>query len=183
MVWGVHPPFLTCTELPTTKSVGRLLDIRIALQTHLAKLEHSQLMVPMLRVLVSLMAAIPGGRQHIWTFAAALDEVGATYPGNNCPCTNRNLSSSATPPPDFVGNDYFCDTGSADEFQHIFYGDDPLWDGAGCGPYNDCCDLNNPPWFRKQLPSFTIDNIEMRLCREKLADEDTPVEIIEIYVR
>ena len=122
-------------------------------------------------------------RQHIWTFAAALDEVGATYPGNNCPCTNRNLSSSATPPPDFVGNDYFCDTGSADEFQHIFYGDDPLWDGAGCGPYNDCCDLNNPPWFRKQLPSFTTDNIEMRLCREKLADEDTPVEIIEIYVR
>ena len=74
-------------------------------------------------------------RQHIWTkaFAATLDEVGSR-PLYNCPCFNRNLASSATPPPDFVGNDYFCDTGSAEHFQHIFYGDidDPLWDGAGC---------------------------------------------------
>ena len=27
------------------------------------------------------------------------------------------------------------------------------------------------------------DNIEMRLCREDAPDEDTPVEIIEIYVQ
>ena len=39
---------------------------------------------------------------------------------------------------------------------------------------NDCCDLNNPPWFRKQLPSATTDNIEMCLCREAAPDEDTP---------
>jgi hypothetical protein len=122
-------------------------------------------------------------RQHIWTFAAALHEVGTSFLSLLCPCTNRNLSSSATQPPSFVGNDYFCDTGSADEFQFVFYGDDPLWDGAGCGPNNDCCDFNNPPWFRKQLPSVTIDNIEMRLCRESVPDEDTPVEIIEIYVQ
>ena len=31
---------------------------------------------------------------------------------------------------------------------------------------NDCCDFNNFPWFRKQLPSIMTDNIEMRLCRE-----------------
>ena len=121
-------------------------------------------------------------RKHIWTFAAGLDEVG-DRPSLNCPCTNRNLSSSATPPPSFVGDDYFCDTGSAESFQHIFYGDDPLWDGAGCGPLNDCCTLNNPPWFRKQLPSATADDIEMRICREREVDEDTPVEIIEIYVQ
>ena len=121
-------------------------------------------------------------RKHIWTFAAALDEVG-TYPFVNCPCTNRDLSSSATQPPSFVGNDYFCDTGSAGRFQNIFYGDDPLWDGAGCGPLNDCCTLNNPPWFRKQLPSATADDIEMRFCREAYPDEDTPVEIVEIYVQ
>ena len=121
-------------------------------------------------------------RQHIWTFAAALDEYGS-HPEWNCPCTNRNLSSSATPPPGFVGNDYFCDTAAEEHHQHIFYGDDPLWDGAGCGPNSDCCDLNNPPWFRKQLSSSTRDNIEMRLCREGGPDEDTPVEIIEIYVQ
>ena len=121
-------------------------------------------------------------RQHIWTFVAALDEFGSN-PSYNCPCTNRNLSSSATQPPSFVGDDYFCDTGSTEYYQHIFYGDDPLWDGAGCGPLNDCCDLNNPPWFHKQLPSATADDIEMRLCREAAPDEDTPIEIIEIYVQ
>ena len=55
-----------------------------------------------------------------------------------------------------------------------------IWDGVGCGPNNDCCDFNSPPWFRKQLPSTTTDNIEMRLCSEDDPDEDTPVEIIEI---
>ena len=121
-------------------------------------------------------------RKHIWTFAAALEEVG-NYPASNCPCINRNLVSSATPPPSFIGNDYFCDTASAGPHQHIFFSEDPLWDGAGCGPNNDCCDLNNPPWFRKQLPSATADDIEMRFCRTRLVDEDTPVEVIEIYVQ
>ncbi|MCG8623184.1 MAG: hypothetical protein MJE68_14460 [Proteobacteria bacterium] len=49
---------------------------------------------------------------------------------------------------------------------------------------NNRCDLNNPPWFHKQLPSTTTNNIEMCLCREVLTDEDTPVEIIEtVYVQ
>ena len=117
-------------------------------------------------------------RKHIWSFAAALDEG-----GNTCPCINRNLASSAIQPPNFVGNDYFCDTGSEEHFQLIFYDDDPLWDGDGCGPNNDCCALNNPPWFRKQLPSAITDDIEMRFCRAEAADEDTPVEIIEIYIQ
>ena len=37
-------------------------------------------------------------------------------------------------------------------------GGDSLWDGAGCGPLNDRCTLNNPPWFHKQLPSATTDD-------------------------
>ena len=123
-------------------------------------------------------------RQHIWTFAAALHEIGNVHPVFLCPCTNRNVAASATPPPCFVGNDYFCDTGSAEQAQGIFYGDDPLWDGAGCGPLNDCCDLNSPPWFLKQLPFPTNDdNIEMRLCRSAADYEDTPVEMIEIYIQ
>ena len=60
---------------------------------------------------------------------------------------------------------YFCDTGSRDRFQLIFYPDDPLWDGVGCGPTSTCCSFNNPPWFCKQLPQPTTDNIELRLCR------------------
>ena len=124
-------------------------------------------------------------REHIWTFAAAPDEVGEF--GDRrlyCPCTNINFPESASQPPSFVGNDYFCDTASEHRFQNIFYADDPLWDGAGCGPADTCCSLNNPPWFLKQLPSSTTDDIEMRICRDYLAeDEDTPIETVELYVR
>ena len=120
-------------------------------------------------------------RKHIWTFAAALDEVG-TFTYLNCPCINVHQSSPQ--PPSFVGNDYFCDTGSTHRFEHIFYGDDPLWDGAGCGPANTCCSLNNPPWFYKQLSSKTSDDIEMRICRDQNnIDEDIAVDIIELYVK
>ena len=126
-------------------------------------------------------------RKHIWTFAAALDEA-TTYPAFNCPCTDVHHAASATRPPAFVGNDYFCDTGSTHTWSYTFYPDDPLWDGAGCGPANTCCTLNSPPWFRKQLPSSTTDNIEMRMCRDQNAitnnrpDEETPIEILEIYI-
>ena len=66
-------------------------------------------------------------RRHIWTFVASLDEVG-TQPQDNCPCININLASSASTPPAFVGNDYFCDTASKGHFQSgFFYADDPLW--------------------------------------------------------
>ena len=124
-------------------------------------------------------------RQHIWTFAAAPDELGVAGQWNAyCPCTNINFPASASQPPSFVGNDYFCDTASENQWANIFYPDDPLWDGAGCGPDNTCCSLNNPPWFLKQLPSSTTDDLEMRICRDQIADdEDTPIEIIELYVR
>ena len=123
-------------------------------------------------------------RQHIWTFAAALDEVG-TFPSLNCRCTNTNQARRTTVPPAFVGGDYFCDTGSDGQFRNsLFYGDDPLWDGAGCGPQNICCSFNNPPWFYKQLPQPTSDDIEMRVCRdEEVGNENVPIEIIELYVQ
>ena len=119
-------------------------------------------------------------RQHIWTFAAARDELG-TYSYSNCPCTNTDLSARATPPPAFVGNDYFCDTGSEKFKDDTFYGDDPLWDGAGCGPLNRCCSFNAPPWFYKHLPQPTTDDIEMRLCTISTGME-VAIEIVEIYI-
>ena len=120
-------------------------------------------------------------RNHIWTFAAALHEY-TSHTSYVCPCTNtRNNPPPAVPP--FVGHDYFCDTGSENHFQHIFYGDDPLWDGEGCGPYNTCCSWNNPPWFMKEI-SPTTDDIEMRLCADSpRSDEDVTFESLEIYVQ
>ena len=31
--------------------------------------------------------------------------------------------------------------------------DDPLWDGAGCGPENSCCYDAGMPWFFRQFPT------------------------------
>ena len=118
-------------------------------------------------------------RKHIWTFAAAQSES-----HNHCPCLNEGTITV----PSFVGNDYFCDTGTPVDSNH-FHLDDPLWDGRGCGPTSTCCSFNNPPWFSKQLPSPITDDIEMRLCAGNhhavynLGDEDVTVQTVELFVQ
>ena len=122
-------------------------------------------------------------RQHIWTFAAALHEVLTSFRNYICPCTNIH-NPTFIPIPPFVGNDYFCDTASAQRFQFKFYPNDPLWDGQGCGPLNTCCSFNSPPWFMKQLSTATTDDIEMRLCADSgRSDEDITFETVELYVQ
>ena len=98
-----------------------------------------------------------------------------------CQCIKPVSEAIQIPP--FVGNDYFCDTGiSGDNWNgdHL-YSDDPLWDGQGCGSTSTCCEFNNPPWFCKQLPQPTTDDIELRICNTDV--DDTPIEIVEMYVR
>ena len=83
----------------------------------------------------------------------------------------------------FVGIDYFCDTGAQFAKANIFYAD-PLWDGAGCGAENTCCSFNTPPWFYRQLPQPTTDDIEMRVCRNEIRQhEDVAIEAIELYIQ
>ena len=131
--------------------------------------------------------------RHIWTFAAGLDEIGTTSPESGSPYENKiatdpdrmPLPTSAKPPP-FVGNDYFCETrnrggvggdGGAG-------GSDELWDGARCGPEDHCCAFNDPPWFYKELPERTEEDIVMRVCRdEPSTSEDVTIEIVELYVQ
>ena len=71
-------------------------------------------------------------RQHIWTFANTLDEVESDGDQSSCPCTRQDLPYTRTVPP-FIGQDYFCETGSRDHWRFIFYSDDPLWDGQDVG--------------------------------------------------
>ena len=47
--------------------------------------------------------------KHIWTLAAALDEVVSTV-DHVCPCTNTAISYDWSIP-SFVGSDYYCETG------------------------------------------------------------------------
>ena len=121
-------------------------------------------------------------RKHIWTFAAALDEIRANY--YVCPCTKPDTPYTGVVP-SFIGQDYFCDTGSRYHYQLAhFYSADPLWDGSGCGSTSSCCGFNNPPWFCKQLPQPTTDDIEMRLCVDSpTSDEDVALETVEIFVQ
>ena len=123
-------------------------------------------------------------RQYIWTFAGANSD-DEQDPGYICSCTNTALSSAVPPTPSFVGDDYFCDTGATTgSSTNVFHADDPLWDGAGCGSQSTCCSFNNPPWFYKQLPQSTTNDIEMRVCRdESTANEDFAIEVVEIYVQ
>ena len=120
-------------------------------------------------------------RQHIWTFVAGWSEFQDRNVGWACPC---DATINITIPP-FVGGDYFCESGRHSGDPHgIFYPDDPLWDGDGCTASSTCCSFNNPPYFIKQLPSPTTDDIEARICHdESQANEDTPIEFIELYVQ
>jgi len=128
---------------------------------------------------VSLTHGSPGTRQHIWTFAARHTE--RTHHAS-CPC------AGGTAAPSYVGNDYFCESGnSLGRAAAVLYASDPLWDGEGCAS-PPCCDLTSPPgvtapWFCKQLPQATTDDIEVCICADEPASlEDTQVELIELYV-
>ena len=122
-------------------------------------------------------------RQHIWTFAASLGEIYYNNVAYYCPCSIPSITYDVAVPP-YVGNDYFCETGERGQFQYIFHSNDPLWDGQGCGGTSTCCSFNNPPWFCKQLPQPTTDDIELRLCTDQHSgNEDTPLEIVEMYIK
>ena len=133
---------------------------------------------------VSLTHGGAGNRQHIWTFAAGLSEVTSMWPSHGCPCDTAPSSDV----PSFVGNDYFCESGLHSEWNSSYFGvlfpNDVLWDGQDCTSTSTCCQFNNPPWFTKNLPSATTDDIELRICDSYSPSEsDVPLELIELYVQ
>ena len=116
-------------------------------------------------------------RQHIWTFAAGATENQPTR-DDVCPCD----ATVDITTPSFVGGDYFCESGWNSGPQSTFNLDDPLWDGAGCTASSTCCSFNCLPYFIKQLPCPTSDDIEARICQFSFG-EDTPIEFMELYVQ
>ena len=122
--------------------------------------------------------------QHIWTFAAGLDER-RTHSSSTCPCVTGSVAGSLVP--SFVGQNYFCEAGITryTSGRGIFWPDgDSLWDGQGCGLTNTCCTFNSPPWFNVTLPSPTTDYIEVRICTAGgNGTEDLPIQLMELYVK
>jgi hypothetical protein len=131
---------------------------------------------------VSLTHGGAGSRQHIWTFATGQTELNSRNLPLKCPCDINNYNRV----PAFVGNDYFCESGLHSPWseQHILYPDDILWDGQNCISTSTCCQLNNPPWFTKNLTNATTDDIELRICTDSSPTyDDVPIELIELYVQ
>ena len=120
-------------------------------------------------------------RTHIWTLAAGVTE--GTHGLPDCPCSVAPGRS----PPDYVGNNYYCESGNPNPmggFIHgHLYGDDQLWDGEMCE--GQCCSNGkSPPWFSVQLANHTTQDIEVRICGDQNTyDEDNPITLLEIFVQ
>ena len=125
-------------------------------------------------------------RQHIWAYASGISEV-LIYPNeaSSCPCRDTGTRLPVNPP-NLVANNYYCEPGNPTSSWHstnmLEYTDDPLWDGQNCE--RQCCsDGRNPPWFSLQLTERRSD-IEVRICgSEVTAYEDTPIELLELYLQ
>ena len=101
-----------------------------------------------------------------------------------CPCTNTNFTWPYQIP-SFIGNNYFCDTGNPGPgwSPTLFYPNDLLWDGEGCGPASTCCQLNHPPWFCTTLPQPTTDDIKLRICGgQTRSNGDVYVQFVDICI-
>ena len=88
-------------------------------------------------------------------------------------------------PPPFIGNRFYCESGNpTNSFEPLqIYSDDLLWDGQQCE--GTCCTgTNSPPWFSVQLPTPTIEMIEVSICGdEPTYNEDTPIVLLELYLQ
>ena len=126
-----------------------------------------------------------GAREHIWTFVSGLQEDNS-HPLFVCPCAPHASSTIVVPP--FIGDDYFCESGTLVNRGNNAFHDDPLWDGDGCPEGNSCCTFSNPPYFTRQLPASTSDDIELRDCGDQrgigaTSSADTLIQFIELYVK
>ena len=95
-------------------------------------------------------------RKHIWTFAA----------------DHRSRSFTYVP---FIGQDFFLENSASPHYQR-------LWDGVGCHS-SGYCSKSGQPWFCRQFPLRTTDNIELRVCRdEDRGNENVGIEQLELYI-
>ena len=120
-------------------------------------------------------------RQHVWSYMAGYrSDINAAY---TCPC-NTGATSIV---PSFVGEHYYCESGAnSNPSWDEVYTADPLWDGNNCLSVEaPCCNGTGLPWFFRDYGNATItDYIELRVCGDEVwSNEDTPVQLYEIYVK
>ena len=120
-------------------------------------------------------------KKHIWAYATGQRRIPVNADSRYCPCADHRFSGVI---PSFIGNDYYCDSGSDNHPSAEKFYTDSLWEGKQCPPTNFCCSNSGMPWFCKTLPQPTSDDIEVRNCHNSPStDEDTAVSLIELYIR
>ncbi len=141
---------------------------------------------------------------YIWTFAAANSKPDSTT--SACPC-DAPIDADQLVVPGIIGKNYFCDSATAkvnskssassrnsvstkisssvkissSSGSHSFSVEEPLW--AGCEETSHCCSFNNPPWFYRELPAATAENIQLKINLNDGRNENLAVQIIDIYVQ
>ena len=119
-------------------------------------------------------------RKHLFTYACGFSSDSANS-NANCPCATHPGRN----PPNFVQDDYYCESGSTTRPSHgKVFNANPLWDGKGCSAGNNCCSQPGMPWFYRDVLTKTSEPIEARICRDQgYFDEGVFIKDLELYVQ
>ena len=118
-----------------------------------------------------------GHRQHIWSYAAGYRET--SFSTGNCPCAAYTGRAA----PSFVGQDFYCESGTHGLPPNQWHTSNTLWDGKGCYHGSKCCDNTRMPWFLKAMPEESMADIEVRWCKPGgLSNDRIGIEQLELYV-
>ena len=121
-------------------------------------------------------------RKHVWSYATGFTKTYNDDPyKTNCPCAKF----PGNVPPIFVKDHYYCESGASSYRPGLtdFFGADPLWDGKGCTPGDNCCSTLGAPWFYRYFTQAEKGPIEVRICHdEEYSNEATLVEQVELYI-
>ena len=115
-------------------------------------------------------------RKHIWTYMASSSEKKPI-----CPCS----TGSTVKVPDFIGKNYFCESGNPKEtaVPGKLYDKDRMWDGQTLKSIEASCSDSKYGHAYIALPSSTTDDIEIRVCTdEATTNEDIGLNNIDLFV-
>ena len=166
--------------LPTVKYVGMAVGYQKATTDGFAALYFSErsLNGPYVDG-ISITYGTP--RKHIWTYGIGRSDKSDGLPTyrNNCPCSEF----PGTSPPSFVHDNYYCESGSL-LLGSDYHTSDPVWDGEDCSVNNSCCSEPSLPWFYRQIPLTTSEDIETRICRDEASsNEDVLIKELQLYIQ
>ena len=128
---------------------------------------------------VSITRTVTGPEKRRHVFSVAAGEAEKSTSQYACPC-NKGATHK---PPAFVGDDYYCESGSPDvPTSTKILQDDQLWDGLKFQHAEVKCKKPLIPWFKRSISPATSDQLELRLCNIK-QETDVYLKEFSMYIR